>query len=189
MVDVIILMPIRKRQATRRGSEKKCQDAPRMPLRALPRAATSSPSGITIIELVIALAIVSILASITIPLYNDYRYQAMVSQARSDIVNLDYLIVQFQSDGNGQLPTDLSDVGQAGLLDPWGNPYQYLNLFTLTGNGQARKDKNLVPINSDYDLYSRGKDGESQTPLTAKASRDDIVRANNGRFVGLASDY
>ncbi|NIO39631.1 MAG: prepilin-type N-terminal cleavage/methylation domain-containing protein, partial [Burkholderiales bacterium] len=67
-----------------------------------PRAATSSPSGITIIELVIALAIVSILASITIPLYNDYRYQAMVSQARSDIVNLDYLIVQFQSDGNGQ---------------------------------------------------------------------------------------
>jgi general secretion pathway protein G len=34
-----------------------------------------------------------------------------------------------------------------------------------------------------------GKDGQSSSPLTAKPSRDDIVRANDGRFVGLASDY
>jgi general secretion pathway protein G len=26
-------------------------------------------------------------------------------------------------------------------------------------------------------------------PLTAKVSRDDIVRANDGAFVGLASEY
>lgn len=56
-------------------------------------------------------------------------------------------------------------------------------------NGQARKDRNLVPINSDFDLYSMGRDGQSAPPLTAKVSRDDIVRANNGGFVGLASDY
>ncbi len=46
-----------------------------------------------------------------------------------------------------------------------------------------------MPINSDYDLWSSGKDGASSPPLTAKPSRDDIVRANNGRFVGLASDF
>lgn len=34
-----------------------------------------------------------------------------------------------------------------------------------------------------------GADGASVSPLTAKSSRDDIVRANNGRFVGLASTY
>jgi len=34
-----------------------------------------------------------------------------------------------------------------------------------------------------------GKDGASVPPLTAKASRDDIIRANDGRFIGLASDY
>jgi general secretion pathway protein G len=34
-----------------------------------------------------------------------------------------------------------------------------------------------------------GKDGKSQSPLTAKASRDDIIRANNGQYVGLAADY
>ena len=47
----------------------------------------------------------------------------------------------------------------------------------------------MVPINSDFDLYSMGKDGKSQTPLTAKASHDDIIFANNGEYVGRASEY
>jgi general secretion pathway protein G len=46
-----------------------------------------------------------------------------------------------------------------------------------------------VPIKSDNDLWSSGKDGKSVSPLTAKDSRDDILRANNGRFIGLASDF
>lgn len=145
--------------------------------------------GMTIIEIVIVLAILGILASIGIPLYNDYRYHAMVTQAKSDIADIDYLIAQYQADNQGDLPDGLGDIGKAGLQDPWGNPYGYLNLVTLKGNGHARKDKNLVPINSDYDLYSSGKDGESVGPLTAKASRDDVIRASNGRFVGLAADY
>jgi general secretion pathway protein G len=99
--------------------------------------------------------------------------------------------VQIQRYGleNRALPDSLSDVGQGGARDPWGNPYRYTNLETLKGNGKARKNKNLVPINSDFDLYSMGKDGASASPLTAKASRDDIIRASDGRFVGLASDY
>ena len=55
--------------------------------------------------------------------------------------------------------------------------------------GQARKDRFLVPLNSDYDLYSAGKDGESAPPLGAAQSRDDVVRANNGAYIGLASGY
>ncbi|MGD2139655.1 MAG: prepilin-type N-terminal cleavage/methylation domain-containing protein [Burkholderiales bacterium] len=145
--------------------------------------------GMTIVEIVIVLAIIGILASIGIPLYNSYRFETMVAQARSDITSMDYQIAQFQADNQGQLPDSLGDIGQASLLDPWGNSYRYLNLTNMKGNGKVRKDKNLVPINSDYDLYSTGKDGSSQSPLTALASRDDIVRASNGRFVGLASDY
>jgi hypothetical protein len=34
-----------------------------------------------------------------------------------------------------------------------------------------------------------GKDKVSNLALTAGTSRDDIVRANDGSFVGLASDY
>ena len=55
--------------------------------------------------------------------------------------------------------------------------------------GQKRKDKSLHPLNSDYDLYSMGPDGQSQTAITAKASRDDTIRANNGGFIGVAEDY
>ena len=34
-----------------------------------------------------------------------------------------------------------------------------------------------------------GKDGDSKAPLTAQASRDDIIRANDGGYIGLASGY
>ena len=75
------------------------------------------------------------------------------------------------------------------MRDPWGNADQYLSHDDVKGKGNFRKDKNIVPINSDYDLYSMGPDGDSVPPLTATPSRDDIVRANNGRFVGIAADY
>jgi general secretion pathway protein G len=73
--------------------------------------------------------------------------------------------------------------------DPWGRPHQFTKLQGINGKGKARKDKNLNPLNADYDLYSVGPDGLTALPLTAKAARDDIVRANNGAFVGVASDY
>jgi general secretion pathway protein G len=47
----------------------------------------------------------------------------------------------------------------------------------------------LVPVNSDYDLYSMGPDGDSKPPFTAKASRDDIVRASNGSWIGPVSEF
>jgi general secretion pathway protein G len=58
-----------------------------------------------------------------------------------------------------------------------------------TSRGRLRKDRFLVPINPDFDLYSMGKGGRSVGPLTTRHSREDIVRASNGRFVGLAEDY
>ena len=65
------------------------------------------------------------------------------------------------------------------MTDPWGHAYQYTSHTDGSTRGSWRKDKNIVPINSDFDLYSMGKDGTSVPPLTAQASRDDIVRAND----------
>ena len=90
---------------------------------------------------------------------------------------------------NDKYPQSLAEVGYANRLDPWGSPYQYLNVQTAKGKGQLRKDRFVVPINTDYDLYSMGKDGKSVPPLTAKASRDDIIRANNGAYIDLASEF
>ncbi len=76
-----------------------------------------------------------------------------------------------------------------GKADPWGHPYEYFNLITAKGNGQARKDKKLAPLNTDFDLYSVGPDGQTAASLVNKASRDDTVRARDGGFIGLASDF
>ena len=55
--------------------------------------------------------------------------------------------------------------------------------------GRPRKDRFLHPINSDYDLYSMGKDGESVEPLTAQKSHDDVIRASDGGYYGLAKNF
>jgi general secretion pathway protein G len=44
-------------------------------------------------------------------------------------------------------------------------------------------------LNSSYDLFSAGKDGNWVAPITAAVSQDDIIRANDGAYVGLASEY
>lgn len=153
-----------------------------------PPHAAARAVGFTAIEIMLGIAIVGIVAVLAYPSYASYRDRTKVLQAVLDIKDMDFRLQAYWQDYRAYPPT-LAGIGIAGKLDPWGNPYQYVNLDTAKGKGSARKDKNLVPINSDFDLYSMGKDGASVGPLTAKASRDDIVRANDGRFVGLASDF
>ena len=146
--------------------------------------------GFTLAELMLVVAIIGVLAAIAIPSYTRWTAKARMQQVLVDFeaVNVALKIFEFEK---SRLPDSLAQVAMDGLEDPWGNPYEYLNLDGNTPgtNGKRRKDKNLVPINSDYDLYSLGPDGQSQPPLTAKASQDDIIRANDGGFVGRASDY
>jgi len=142
--------------------------------------------GFTLIELLIILAIIAVLFSIGVALYSDTVEKARIAKAMADIANISSEISTFET-MNERLPTSLSEVGRAGFLDPWGRPYEYLDLSVSPG--QARKDHALHPLNSDFDLYSKGKDGASQPPLTAASSRDDIVRANDGQYIGLASGY
>jgi len=144
--------------------------------------------GFTIVEMMIAVAVGGILATIAFSSYAQYRERTQRLQAASDIGSLQPLISRYALDHNGY-PGGLVDIDRAGLNDPWGNPYHYISHDNHRTRGQWRKDHNIVPINSDYDLWSNGKDGQSSAPLTARDSRDDIVRANNGRFIGLASDF
>lgn len=121
-------------------------------------------------------------------MYTDYIDKARNTQAIADIRMVELVMEKFEAE-NGNLPNNLAQVGKGNLLDPWGNNYQYLNIITAGPGSKPRKDHFLVPVNSDYDLYSMGKDGKSKAPFTAHASRDDIVRANDGMYVGLVSEY
>lgn len=146
--------------------------------------------GWTALEVLLATLIVAVLAAIAIPGYGRYTTKVKARQAGMDITVIQAAISGYAVENGGALPETLADIGASvsGMRDPWGRAYGYVN-HTTEPKGKWRKDKNIVPINSDYDLYSLGADGGSSPPLTASSSRDDIIRANNGRSVGLASEY
>jgi general secretion pathway protein G len=145
--------------------------------------------GFALIELVVLVAILGTLSAVAVPLYSGHRDKARNAKAAADIAVIQFDLRLNDSVHDGALPTTLDALGRGAIRDPWGNPYQYLNFATVHGVGQMRKDRFLVPINSTYDLYSVGKDGRTALPITAKNSRDDIIRANDGGFIGIATDY
>ena len=219
---------------------------------AAPRAGGAA-TGFTLVELAIVTAMLTILASLVTVQYRRGVLTAREMVATEEIRDLQEEIELYEH-GQGGLPAALTDLGHGPRIDPWGNPYQYLDFATLPsaggggggsgggsggggssgggssgggsgaggsggggkgggaagggggsggagggatggggsgggGNGGKRKDRFIVPLNSTFDLYSMGPEGESVAPLTAKASRDDVIRANDGEFVGPARNY
>jgi general secretion pathway protein G len=160
---------------------------------ALPRALfhrrPQRQRGFTLIELLLVLALVALLATIALPTYRAYVNRAKVAAAVGDLGRMKLRVDAWRLAHNDALPATLADIDMAGLLDPWGFPYVYFPFAGQNGNGGVRKDKNLVPINTSYDLYSVGADGASVPPITAKPSQDDVIMANDGGYMGLASGY
>ncbi len=210
--------------------------------------------GFTLIELMLAVAIIGIMSSLAVPNYLGFLEKARVARAVAELNGLAKEVKGYAL-STDLYPDSLAQIGRSALLDPWGNPYQYYRIncgaaligrldnlespafgsvgpvlpvsvepppvnahvffAVYEGNhqgliqliqaggppggggggppcggiGGARKDRFLVPINSDFDLYSMGKDGQSVGPLTAQKSHDDVIRANDGGFYGLASNF
>ena len=144
--------------------------------------------GFTLIELMVVIAILGTITGIAIPAYQSYIEKARIAKAIAEISTIQGEIAAYSTERQ-ELPDTLGDIGRGNLLDPWDNKYQYLSFADITGKGKMRKDRFMVPLNTDYDLCSMGKDGKTKIPLTAKDSHDDVIRANDGRFIGLASEY
>jgi general secretion pathway protein G len=143
--------------------------------------------GVTLIELLVVVAAVVVLSSIAIPAFNGYVERSRAARAVGDIGTISLQLYRWQLNSLN-FPTTLAQAGIVPGNDPWGRPYVYLRVQGANP-GLLRKDHNLVPINTDFDLYSMGKDGQSMPALTAMRSRDDIVRANNGQYIGRAENY
>jgi general secretion pathway protein G len=153
--------------------------------------ARSRSGGFTVLELMTAAAVGALLLSIAVPTYFDRVQRLKVDQAKRDLMTIAMAIESYRTAHDFRLPLALSDMSGIPTIDPWGNAYAYLNFAApIPGiKGQIRKDHNLHPLNTEFDLYSMGADGRSVAPLTAKASQDDVIWARDGSFVGLASDF
>jgi len=64
------------------------------------------------------------------------------------------------------------------------------SVFTGVDTDQTRRrDRYMFPLNTDFDLFSLGPDHATATSLGESSGLDDVIRANNGGFFGVAADY
>ena len=149
-------------------------------------------AGFTLLELLFAMAITGILATLGITSYRSYLERVDVAEAVVDIRAMQNELKTYEA-VNAEMPDTLLQADIFPGLDPWGNNYVYLKLIQPpdpgANLGSARKDQFAVPVNTDFDLYSPGKDGVTARPLNAANALDDVVRASDGSFIGLAERY
>ena len=145
--------------------------------------------GFTLLELMVAIVLVGILTTTAVSMYSGIADKARAGAAIGALGEIHIAIQKFLLTENRGYPANLAELGLDNLIDPWGNPYQYLVVEGLGNNGAVRKDKNLVPVNQHYDVYSMGKDGVTASPFTSTLGRDDVVLAGDGSYFGLAEDF
>ena len=171
-----------RRGRRQNGSSRNLLVAPERKTVLLQKAA----AGFTLLELMAAIAILGALAAVAIPAFQGYVERARQTRALAELGEIEIAINEFSTAATGQLPADLAAVGYGGATDPWGGNWVYVN---LTLGGAPRTDQNGDPVNTTYDLYSPGPDGASATSLVNSASEDDVIRGNDGGFIGFVMDY
>jgi general secretion pathway protein G len=147
------------------------------------RILVSDTRGFSLVELIVGLVIIGVLSTIAVPLFAFVRDRAKVSRCETEIRTLDKDITSYLID-KGYLPNSLNDVGRGDLKDPWGNLYVY-------HRNPVYQAPDTLPLNSDFDLYSKGIDGNSAESLTSGNSNteDDIIRGCDGGYVGSGFEY
>jgi general secretion pathway protein G len=142
----------------------------------------------SLVETLVVCALIATLASLSAGIYVNALKRARITRAIADLRAMDVDIRAFHVQNN-RYPTTLTEVRMPIPIDPWGSPYVYTDLSQRGSRGRARKDGRLNPINADFDLYSVGEDRRTATPLTSPMSKDDVIRARDGAFLGLASEF
>lgn len=105
--------------------------------------------GFTLIELMIVMAIISIMASLLIPQFSTSIARAKDVKLKADLATLDSAIMMYYVD-KGVYPKDLTTLveesyfgGSSSLKDALGNDFIYTpstNSYILTGKNSAGKD-------------------------------------------------
>ena len=117
----------------------------------------SAAGGFSLIELLLVLVILGLIAGIVVPNIVGRSEGAKHDVAKAQVVRLSMAVDTFYLD-TGRIPGSLQDlvdepsnvsnwngeyVKESGLVDPWGNPYE----FRSPGE------------HGEYDIWSYGRDG------------------------------
>ena len=84
-------------------------------------------AGFTLLEILAVIVILGLLSTLAIAIYQNYKKNAMNSAAIATIGTLSEAIMQYR-ENNDVYPDDLNVIPGGQQLDPWGHPYQYLNI-------------------------------------------------------------
>ena len=139
--------------------------------------------GFTLIEILVVLTILLALSMLGLSTLTEFKTRARINRAAAEIRFLEREINAHALE-TGTLPGSLADLKIQSLRDPWGRPYEYHPYDA--GNMRERAG---LELNNDYDLYSLGLDGLFNRSIAQPGGKDDVIRVNEGRWVGLAENY
>ncbi len=142
--------------------------------------------GFTLGETLLVTALLAVTADAVVARISTVIEETRIERAREEITRIEAELEAYRA-RHHELPSSLSDLGATVPADPWGSAYEYVN-FEARGTVGQRTFEGL-PINSEYDLYSRGADGRTDVNLRSETARDDVVRARDGTYVGPAADF
>ena len=95
---------------------------------------SATRTGFTLVEILTAVAIIALLAALLLGLAGHAQTSAAKKKAQAEISQLETFLGAYQAQ-YGQVPPTKGELSAAlqeanhplaGLVDPWGNPYQYL---------------------------------------------------------------
>ena len=153
------------------------------------RLARGRSRGLTIVELLLVVAVLGTVTAMAVPTFYRSILTSAAKRAVIDIQTLQLEIDLFER-MNERLPITLDELGtRRPFRDHWGRRYQYLPNTAPNWEADRRTDQSLQPVNADYDLFSSGPDRNWSQSLASAVSYDDTVRAGDGRYIGVASEY
>src|SRR5262249_28272276 len=85
--------------------------------------------GMSVLEVTMAVGVVALVAAVAVPSMDTYLNRGKAAHAIGDIGTISVQLYRWQSNTR-KFPETLAEAGLSGFVDPWGNPYQYVNVAT-----------------------------------------------------------
>jgi general secretion pathway protein G len=128
--------------------------------------------GFSLVEILVTAGAVSLACAVALPGVTSYVDQARANRAINDLSTTAIRIHKWRT-RTGEFPESLAEAGIAIPNDPWGRPYIYRRL-TDADPTVARSHRARGKLNSDFDLYSVGPDGETATSCVQETALSSV---------------